>query len=174
MNLTTIKYKKYIFKNNPRELNVSSVKDLKEISLPFSGSIFQDFGREKRIVTGIGEFFGEDCIEQFNELFDIFKSKSPGFLSIPNMPPFLAEFKSLKMNIQTKPNVIEYSFEFFEDMSNAFDENSISDDVHIVEVGEDLWDISYKYDIDIENLLNINKFIKNPNCLSPGEVVTLI
>ena len=174
MNFATIKYKDYVFKSNPRELKVSSIKDLKEIKLPFSGSVFQNFGREKRVVTGIGEFFGEDCIEQFNELFDIFKNKNSGFLSIPNMPPFLAEFKSLEMSIQTKPNVIEYSFKFFEDMSSTFDEDYFAENVHIVEEGEDLWDISYKYNIAIEKLLDLNKFIKNPNCLSLGEVVNLI
>lgn len=168
-----MKYKDYIWHHNPKELHVSTLKNLKETIIPFNGSVFQNFGREKRIVKGTGEFFGEDCIEQFDELFKLFKNKSSGFLSIPNMSPFLAEFKSLEMNIQTKPNVISYSFEFWEDMSKIFEDDSIFNSTHEVKEGETLWDIAYIYDVSVEYLLNLNKDIKNPNNLSVGKVVKL-
>ena len=69
-----MKYKDYIWHHNPKELHVSTLKNLKETIIPFNGSVFQNFGREKRIVKGTGEFFGEDCIEQFDELFKLIVS----------------------------------------------------------------------------------------------------
>lgn len=173
MKLIPMKYKDYVWPHNPRELSMTTLKNLKEMIIPFNGSIFQNFGREKRIVRGIGEFFGQDCIEQFNELFEVFKRKSSGFLSIPDVPPFWAEFKYLEMKVQTKPNVIEYSFEFWEDMNKTTENTFYLKDSHIVQSGETLWDIAYKYDVSIDSLLELNKNIKNPNDLSPYKVVIL-
>lgn len=172
MKLIPMKYKDYIWPHNPRELRMTSLKDLKEMNTPFNGSVFQNFGREKRVVRGVGEFFGEDCVEQFNELFEIFKMKGSGFLALPDVSPFLAEFKSLEMSVQTKPNVIEYSFEFWEDMSDIAENGSNLKDSHVIQEGETLWDIAYKYDLSVDALLKLND-IKNPNELSPGEVVIL-
>lgn len=173
MNLIPMKYKNYIWPHNPSELKISSIKNLKEFIRPFYGSVFQDFGREKRIITGRGEFYGENCLEQFDELFSIFKSNDSGLLCIPNMSPFVAEFKSFEMDVQNKPNIIGYSFEFWEDMSDIFKDDYRLNETHKVEEGETLWDIAYIYNISINDLLKINKNIKNPNDLSTIKVVTL-
>ena len=73
MNLNVMKFKNYVWPHNPSTINISVKRDLKEVFIPFKGSIIQDYGREKRIVSGSGQFFGNDCIEQFDSLFFVFK-----------------------------------------------------------------------------------------------------
>lgn len=170
---STMQYKDYVWAHNPKIINITSERDVKESIIPYSGNEFQDFGRKKRIVKGIGEFFGSDCIDQYNALFNIFKSGTLGYLSLPNVSPFLAAFKSLKIEGKPKPDILTYSFEFWEYVKRENNAKKLFKDFHEVLENETLWDIAYLYDIKIETLLEINKNIKNPNDLSVGERVYL-
>ena len=71
---STMQYKDYIWSYKPKTINIFSERDVKESTIPYYGNEFQDYGRKKRIVKGIGEFFGNDCLDQYNALFNIFKS----------------------------------------------------------------------------------------------------
>ncbi len=68
MNYCNMQYKNYIWTHNPKNIEILSNRDVKENTLPYFGSVFQDYGRKKRIVKGIGEFFGSDCLSQYNTL----------------------------------------------------------------------------------------------------------
>lgn len=170
---STMQYKDYIWSHNPKIINISSDRDVKESTIPYAGNEFQDYGRKKRIVKGIGEFFGNDCLDQYNALFNIFKSGTLGYLSLPNITPFLAAFKSLKIEGKSKPNVLSYSFEFWEYIKKENNIKKIFKNFHEVLENETLWDIAYLYDVEIETLLKLNKNIKNPNNLTVGERVYL-
>lgn len=173
MNLNFMEYKDYIWPNNPQKINVTTRKNIKEIVIPFGGNLFQDYGREKRIVTGTGEFFGPNCMEQFNCLFNVFKDTGSGYLRLPNINPFLAVFKSLEILEQAVPNVITYSFEFWEEVTSNNEKINEFKNYHIVLIGETLWDIACKYNIEIETLINLNTHIKNINQLTAGDLVKL-
>lgn len=172
MNYCTMQYKNYIWTHNPKNIEILSNRDVKENTLPYFGSVFQDYGRKKRIVKGIGEFFGSDCLSQYDTLFSLFKEGGEGFLFLPQIPPFLAIFKSLSLVGETTPNVVRYSFEFWECTDQKAKNTSLFN-YHTVSENETLWDISYLYNVKIENLLNLNKNIKNPNDLAVGEKVRL-
>ena len=173
MMYSTMQYKDYVWTNNPKTINISSERDIKESIIPYCGNEFQDYGRKKRIVNGSGEFFGSDCLDQYNALFNVFKSGTLGYLSLPNVSPFLATFKSLKIEGKPKPNVLSYSFEFWEYIKKENIDIKTFNKFHEVLENETLWDISYLYDIEIEKLLTLNKNIKNPNDLTVGERVYL-
>lgn len=173
MNLNAMKYKNYVWTYNPSTINVSVVRDLKEISIPFKGSIIQDFGREKRVVSGQGQFFGEDCFNQYDALFEVFKQGGSGYLSLPGMDSFLAVFRELEVTGDVMPNVINYSFEFWEDVSSETNEAYSQEEYYTVLEGDTLWSISMKYNVAVETLLQLNANIKNPNQLNAGERVKL-
>lgn len=174
MALDLMKYKNYTWHHNPSKINISSQRNIKEIIMPFSGAVFQDYGRRKRIVSGEGEFYGIDCIEQFNSLFSIFSQDSEGYLTLPGIQSFLALFHRLELLGETAPNVVTYKFEFWE-VLNESDQNvkSWNTNYHIVRNGETLWDIAQKYNLDITKLLKLNLEIKNPNTLYANERVKL-
>lgn len=173
MKLNIMEYKDYVWPHNPYKINITTTKNIKEIVVPFSGNIFQDYGREKRIVKGIGEFFGANFKEQFNLLFNVFKENETGYLRLPNTRPFLAIFKSLETLEQALPDVISYSFEFWEDLNLNPQINNEIANYHFVSIGETLWDIAAKYNINIETLLSLNPNIKNINQLIYKEQVRL-
>lgn len=174
MNNSQMKYKDFVFDYNPKQINIENRKNLVEIKLPFLGSVIQDLGREKRVVTGNGEFFGSDCIEKFNELSRLSQDNQSGFLFIPGIDPFRAFLKNIKMSADPTPNLISYSFEFWEDTSleNTNFQN-LNPTYHIVQPGETLWDISRLYNISTHKLLSLNPDIKRPNLLSVGQKVML-
>ncbi len=61
----TMQFKKYRWPVNPSEITVSYDRNLQEKVLPLKGSLLQDMGRKKRIVTGKGCFLGEDSRGSF-------------------------------------------------------------------------------------------------------------
>lgn len=173
MNLNVMKFKNYVWPHNPSTINVSVKRDLKEVMIPFKGSAIQDYGREKRIVSGSGQFFGDDCIEQFDSLFFVFKQGGRGYLSLPGMDSFLAVFKELKLVGNSMPNVLTYSFEFWEELPSDIADLSLHEDFYTVLEGDTLWSIAAKLEIPVETLLALNTNIKSPNQLVPGKKVRL-
>ena len=173
MNLNVMKFKNYVWPHNPSKINVSVKRDLKEVMIPFKGSVIQDYGREKRIVSGSGQFFGDDCIEQFDSLFFVFKQGGRGYLSLPGMDSFLAVFKELKLVGNSMPNVLTYNFEFWEELTSDMTDLDLREDFYTVLDGDTLWSIAVKVEIPVETLLALNTNIKSPNQLVPGEKVRL-
>lgn len=173
MKNTSMRYKGYTFHHNPATLNVTHNRNLKEKQIPFYLSVLQDYGRCAMVVTGQGELYGEDCFEQYQRLFALYSQKNSGALSVPGINPFMANFTYLAMISEPEDNLIKYKFTFTEDMQASFPVNSTDSNIHISEQGESLWDISFKYSIPVETLIELNNFIKRPDALEAGSRVTL-
>ena len=160
-----MQYKNYVWPRNPERINVTLENNIKDIELPKNASVLQFYGRKKRIVNGTGNFVGEDCFNNFKTLFDLFKKSvnKSEYLCIPNIEPFLAVFKDLKLIGEPSPDLVTYNFTFWEDTENIY-ENEINTktNYYIADGSETLWDIAIIYDIAIEELLKLNDFIKDP------------
>ena len=176
MSANLMKYKNFVWPRNPKDINVVVENDIKDIPIPRAGSIFQNYRRRKRIVSGTGEFFGEECFSQYKSLFDLFKnSNDSGYLVIPNIDPFLAFFKSLKLLGDPSPNLLTYSFLFWEDTKDIYkNEINVKTDFYIAGEDENLWGVSLKYNLNINDLLDLNPFVKDPKeILDEGERIAL-
>ena len=57
-----MRFKDFIWSKNPETFNISITRDIKELSIPFYGSVMQDYGEQKRIIKGEGEFSGKRCM----------------------------------------------------------------------------------------------------------------
>lgn len=174
MNLEVMSYKNYQWPYNPQSLEIMHQRNLKEQIVPFYGNVIQDFGKSKRIVKGEGIFFGKSCDKDLSLLKEAFDEKGSGILRIPNITPFLASFKSLNIKREAKPSAINYTFEFWEEFSDdILTSNDFTDDYHIVKDGDTLYSISAIYNISVDSLLALNKFIKRPDSLIAGQKVIL-
>lgn len=173
MIIDNMRFGDYIWPHNPENLSISSLRNVKELSLPFAGSVFQDYGRNKRIVKGTGEFFGEKCSNQFEELFYVYNEGNQNILYIPGIAQFNALFKNLEITCNTIPNLIIYKFEFWEVTEIAYGNENKDKKYHIVKEGENLFSIAKMHEISLATIFKLNPSIKNLNSLDVGKRVIL-
>lgn len=172
-----MQYKDYVWPRNPKDINITVENNVKDIEIPKSGSVFQRYERKKRIVNGTGNFVGSECFNEFRSLFNLFKNSTgeSGYLAIPNLDPFLAIFKSLKLTGEQSPELVTYTFTFWENTENLYEsEVNIKTNYHIASGDESLWNVSLCYKLAVESLLKLNPFVKDPNeILAEGVRISL-
>ena len=154
MNLATMRYKGTAWEHNPQTLKISSHRSLYEQGVAGGSSVVRDFGERSRVITGSGQLAGEDCISKFAELVVLQNQSDSGILSLPDVAPFYAFFKSVELSCDPTPELITYKFEFVEDLSRG--RTDIEKRYHTVAEDETLWDISYRYGVKIEELVELN------------------
>lgn len=164
-----MKFKGYKWHHNPHELVFEDEKKVSELTAPFDKSVVQNAGRRNMRISGEGELYGEDCLDQFLRLLELFREGGSGVLSIAGIPSVYAVFESLKLVGRPRPDILTYRFVFRELMEERDDK--------LREVtaapNENLWDISYRFGIDIDTLVRLNPQVRRPDELTAGEVVRL-
>lgn len=170
MKLVPMRFKGFEWHHNPAEISFECDKQVNELKSPNGKAYIQNMERKNMLVKGRGQLFGEDCLEQFDRLFRLFRQGGAGVLAIDKMEPIFAVFESLKISAEPKPDVLEYEFVFREIM-NKKQENKQS--VYVVKKGETLWDVSYITGIKIDALVMLNPEIKRPDEVCEGFEVKL-
>ncbi len=174
MKLQPMSYKSYVWPFNPEKIQIEYVRNLREIKLPFSGSILQNLGCNKRVVTGMGEFIGSDCMAEFARLANVFAEGNDGMLKLTEIPPFTAAFSSLKMVGEAQPDCVTYEFEFFESTdSGEKGHGETETGIYVCIGGENLWSLAAIYGTDVDRLKALNPMIQWPNFLEAGQKVVL-
>jgi hypothetical protein len=168
-----MKYKDFIWPQNPKRLQVSRKRELREFSLLGGGSVVQDLGLLRRVAEGEGELWGDDCVEQFGKLWELFRQEGAGLLSLPGYDPFYAHFAALERKDEPFTGLIRYSFRFWEDGAAAPSSSSRADGSHTVSPGETLWTVAALHHTTVDALLRRNPGIIRPDRLSPGKRVML-
>jgi Predicted glycosyl hydrolase len=172
--LKPMSYKSYVWPMNPETLRVEYARNLREVRLPFSGSILQDLGSGARVVTGSGRFTGSGCLEEFARLEALFAQDGSGALQLPGAQSFSAAFASLKMTGEARPDSVAYEFVFLEDGgSDAVTGGSVSGGVYVCAGGETLWAVANRYGTTVDRLRALNPMIQWPNALQAGLKVVL-
>lgn len=169
----TMKFKDYEWPYNPRELKIEQQKNLNQINLPFVGTIIQNLNCDKKIISGSGEFFGDDCFEKYNKLCEVYKEDEKGYLSIPGVGTFLVEFKKLNMNCKPGPKSVYYYFEFWETLNVQTTNEALIATYHVVKNGETIFDIAKMYSKTTAQIFKLNPNIKRPDDIKPGDKVML-
>lgn len=149
----------FIWKNNPSVIKIEHLRNLNEDIIPYSKTALQDTGKRKRVISGSGEFYGEDRFEQFNNLHKLFEQGTSGMLSLPHLEPVWAKIYSLEITKDAVENILSYKFVFWEDYVSKTDYS----DKFVTVNGECLWDIANRLNINIEKLIEFNIFVKRPD-----------
>jgi len=172
MILAKIRYKGYSWVHNPKTLKITKEQLLRENQVPFGNTDIQDLGGKSRVIKGTGQLCGEDCLVQFQRLLELQSGEGSGILSLPDTKPFYAFFKSIELACDPTPDVVTYNFEFIEDTSKS----NTSRDASYYTVKnnyENLWDISYKYGVEMNTLVLLNPHIKRIDELMKGDKVRI-
>lgn len=170
MKLVPMRFKGVQWHHNPAEISFECDKQINEIKAVSGEAYIQNMGRKNMRISGSGQLFGEDCLEQFDRLLALFEQGGSGVLAIDGIKPIFAVFESVKIIGRPKPDVLEYSFAFREVMEQK---SGNIKKVHIAVEGENLWDVSYKYGISIDTLVALNPDVKRPDELEKGFEVKL-
>ena len=170
MKLIPMRFMGYEWHHNPREITFECGKSVSERLVPYDVSQIQQTGRKNMVIKGTGELYGEDCLKQFEGLLELFRRPGAGVLAIENIEPLFAVFESVKILGTPKENVLGYGFVFREVME---EKESGKKTLHTAQNGESMWDISYKYNIVIDELMRLNPQIKRPDVVPGGEVIRL-
>ncbi len=168
-----MRYKNYVWKYNPKRLRISHERNIKEIAVPYERSLVRDYGEKRKIVNGIGEFFGEDCIKDFEELKAVFNEGGVGYLILPKMNPFLAVFRAIELEENPQPDYLTYSFEFWECSNGYRCQDPCGSSYYVIKQGESLWNVSNEVGKSIDELMNLNPSIKRPDDVEEGERVKI-
>ena len=170
MKLLPMRFKGFEWHHNPAQISFECDKQVNELKSPNGEAYIQNMGRRNMKISGSGQLYGDDCLEQFDSLLRLFRQGGCGVLAIDRMEPIYAVFESVKILGQPKPDILDYSFVFREVMELKC-RNSLC--MHIAAEGENLWDISYRYSIPIDRLVELNPEVKRPDVLAEGFEVAL-
>lgn len=186
MRLAPMRYKNYIWPHNPESYQVELRQQLRAHKVPFGRYALQNMGMEQRVFKGEGEFAGEGAYEEIKKLGTLLYDNSPGVLVHPVWQTARAYFVELRLRQEPRPDYVRYSFEFWEDCghyetglksvqvqqpggSQVSDGTARQAQWHTVVQGDTLWGIAIKYGLSMDTLLGLNKGIRNPNLIYPGE-----
>lgn len=166
-------FKSYIWPFNPQKIQVEYSRHVRNLKLPLFGSVLQDLGCDKRVVTGTGEFIGAGCAEEFRRLASVFTEGGSGTLRLPGVPPFQAAFTSLKMIGEAQPDCVTYSFVFVEEGAVEMPAGTVPGGIYVCAGGENLWSVANRFHTDVDTLKRLNPMIQWPNGLEKGQRVVL-
>jgi hypothetical protein len=156
--MQTIKmsYKGLIFDVNPTSVKTEFSKSIAKKKILFKSSKSQEMCFNPVKISGSGKLIGDKAKEQAHNLMRIFKSKGSAYLFVPELPPIKAYLSELNISFNSAQNCIDYDFAFIEDSE---DKDYLKDFAYTYAFeGENLYDISNRTEISVENLFEYNDY----------------
>lgn len=166
MNLVPMRYMGYTWHHNPKFLQIESEKRVVRLSFPFADDLVQLQNEKPQRISGVGELYGSDCIEQYKRLYQLYKKGEKGILCLPTLAPLYACFESLSLEADDKKGVVTYKFSFSVVRCVA-DSLKVSKSVLAME-NDTLWDIACRTNTDIDTLIQLNTHIMFINDIKAG------
>ncbi len=117
MKMAPMRFDGISLRHNPEKLVLSDKNHIHEYRSPCCVADSSSLGKELRVITGEGEFVGQDCQEQYVKLLRLYNSEKRSKLVLPRMQPMYAYLKAFSVTAQPKENVLRYRFEFVQAQS---------------------------------------------------------
>ncbi|MBQ9742437.1 MAG: LysM peptidoglycan-binding domain-containing protein [Ruminococcus sp.] len=170
MILSTMRFDGYEWLHNPLSVEISHKRVLVCDLLPKVGRDTEDMGRDCMVVSGKGELYGKDCMEQYSQLEKKYLQGKTGVLTIPGLMPLRARFSRLTVLAADTPDLLTYSFEFVEEHSLPHEKTNTE---YICREGDTLFDIAHSFGTTVDELVRLNPHLRRPDELTAGKAVRL-
>lgn len=161
------------FLQNPEKLTVS--RGVKTESFTYLDSFTKLFVTESEpcVVRGEGVILGNGADAEFLKIYSLFEAGKPQSLLIFGCPPMRAVISSLKRLTSPGNGFIQYEIMFSEVPERRNATNLECKNFAVIGKNENLWDVSAKYKIPVEKLMELNPEIASPWRVSEEERVRL-
>ena len=113
-----LSYKTFVWPHNPRVYQEEYIRE-PQYTTEDGVTLFDSMGQMKRIITGSGVFFGEDAVERFQALTELFEDDEPGDLRHPVWGIRYCYFTGLELIQEPRDNCVSYRFEFTGALTNG-------------------------------------------------------
>ena len=169
IDLMKLRFGSYTWEINPSEVKVEYKKETDEEVNVNKNVRFISSGTKLRRVEGKGTFFGEGKEEKYEALEKLFLKGKEDVLVLPGSKPFMAEFTFLRQLYPEGSESIGYEFIFYECIKNEYQNPEFIKSA----MDESLWDIAFRFNLDINALVMKNPHIENINFIKENEVMYL-
>jgi LysM repeat protein len=117
MALSKMRYKGFKFPNNPETSSFDCDRSYAKHKYPqLTGSELEDFGPNAMIISGSGEFFGDNAYTYWNNLLTEYNKPGVGSVYHPVFKYVTRGLMTrLKADLEPKSNYVKYSFEIVAD-----------------------------------------------------------
>ena len=159
-------------RHNPHKLSIENEHHIRSVVSPTASPDSLYLNRMPCVVSGEGELYGLDCVEQYLALEKLCLAHERSKLVLPHMTPIYAYLKELRLLAEPLENILTFRFVFVQAQSPRRHEScGITYDTETE--GESLWNIAFRYKVPIESLVRLNPQIPHIDELKRGERVRL-
>ena len=178
--LTAMRYKNFVWPNNPSTFTAVCTRRLRSCRYPFSGFTVQELGSSGRVFKGEGEFSGPDAYDSFRRLAALFSEGGSGWLEHPVWQPVKVYFSKLELREAPGEEHIAYSFEFVEADSgtslSGFTESAAqTGKIKYTQAvaGDTVASVASRYELQQSELLRLNPQLDAGDTLSAGQIIRI-
>ena len=156
--------------HNPRVLKIENIGNISRLVSPCCEPDSLGLGISPRRISGEGELYGSGCLEQYHKLEELHRLQHRGRLLLPQTEPLTAYLSELELKAEPVEDILQYRFVFIEALSGGTS-GECAPRYIVPDEDESLWDISYRCQIAIERLVELNPQISMIDALGSDERV---
>ena len=168
--MVKMKFKDFEFPNNPLFIKTEMAQRINESPVLSGESRVFSIADKATVIKADGCFWGEEGEAASLKLKILMKSRKSGWLFLPDGSCFNAYLSSLDIQEDAKKNAVSYSISFIEKCPNKQGEYHFG--FTYAKENENMFDIAFRCDKSIENLMKLNDF-SNPFSVKKGDKVVL-
>ena len=165
-----MRYKDFVFPQNPRYIEISTKRDLITESVYGEKSNVEDIAQKPIVVVGNGTFYSDDAQSLCSYLSHLLKQGTPGELHCPSLYPINAYFEKFVYSQNATKDAIDYSFSFVEVCDEKKEKLEL--DYTLAFDGENAFDIAYRTGVSVDEIMERNSF-PTPFDIKTGDKVVL-
>lgn len=165
-----MKFKDFTFPSNPKEIEVNASSNIQSKGIYGKNSTTENVSVNPIIISGRGEFFGDNAEELCFYLQHMLADKTAGELMLPSSAGINAFFTEFTYSKSSRKGSIEYQFVFTESCSNSNYKKTTEST--IAGKNENAFDIANRCGISVSDIMKSNDF-PTPFSINEGERVVL-
>lgn len=165
-----MKFRNFIFPSNPSVIKSAFSSNFSESSVPGENSVVENISVNPAVITGSGEFFGDDALEACTYLQRLLKERISGWLFAPAITPLKAFLTDFEWEKSSKSKSCTYSFKFVEDCTDKQERENMS--FVTAKQGQNAFDIAFENNVSVDDVITLNE-LKSPFDIEENDRVML-